>query len=227
MSLHDTPNFLACRDCGELYPLLSPNAFLGDDPDAEDADAYRAFLITHHTHHLACLWRRDTEVRADRPLWDPMATVMFEVTDGDRSYVVRATRQSIEEERSYHFVPGELEVGNAEVHIDSRDVRRGLDLRFYPHALRPAKIDRFLSVVHELITKIDPDQLVIAFDSADDPDESIACMPERIYNELLRRCAEIFDPWELPRVLDFLHDNRDADGLLALHVTRHIAALSA
>ena len=67
----------------------------------------------------------------------------------------------------------------------------------------------------------------IAFDAADDPDVSIAGMPDGIYNEILARCAEIFDPWELPRVIDFLRDNRDADGLLALRVRRQVIALSA
>jgi hypothetical protein len=116
------------------------------------------------------------------------------------------------------------EVANSEIQIDARDLRRGLS---YQHALPPMKIDRFLSAVNELISQIDPDELVTAFDDADDPAVSIADMPDGIYNELLARCTDIFDPMELPRVVTFLGDNRNADGLLALRVRRHATALSA
>ncbi|MGH3054354.1 MAG: hypothetical protein ACRDL7_05190, partial [Gaiellaceae bacterium] len=94
MGLHDTLHFLACRDCGELYPLLNlGGALLGD---AEGDDIYMEFRNKHRTHQLACLWRSGSELRADRPVWDPMATLTFEVNDGDRCYVVSANRTSIE-----------------------------------------------------------------------------------------------------------------------------------
>jgi hypothetical protein len=223
----DNLHFLACRDCGELYPLLGPSGASLDATDVDSDDPFKAFLTRHRNHQIVCLWRRDAEVQADRPFWDPMATLTFEVTDGDRSYVVRAARQSIEGERVYQFLPGTLEVGNAEVQIDACDLRRGLDLQFYPHSLRPSKVDRFLASVHELIDQIDPHHLVIEFDAADDPQVSIATIPEQIFDDMLARCGEIFDPWELPRVVDFLRDNREADGLLALRVRRHVTALSA
>lgn len=227
MGLHDTLHFVACRDCGELYPLVNLADALFADTDADGDDAYQQFLARHHEHHIACLWRSGSELRASRPIWDPMATLTFEVSDGDQTYVVNASRTSIEDERTYRFAPGMLDVGNCDVRIDARDLRCGLDRQFYPQALRPTKIDRFVSVVHEVVNQIDPDQLAIAFDAADDPDVSIASMPDGIYNEIVARCADIFDPWELPRVLDFLRDNRDADGLLALRVRRHVTALSA
>jgi hypothetical protein len=227
MGLHDTLYFVACRDCNELRPVIDHSLAHSDAAEAESLNAYDEFLARHHAHHIACLWRSGSELHADRALWDPMATLTFEVTDGDQSYVVSATRRSIDDEREYRFTTGVLEVGNSEVHIDPSDLRRGLDRQFYPHALRPTKLDRFLSAVHEVITHIDANELAIAFDAADDPAVSIACMPEDTFNELLARCTDIFDPWELSHVLDFLRANRDADGLLALRVRRHVAALSA
>jgi hypothetical protein len=114
------------------------------------------------------------------------------------------------------------------VQIDPHDLRRGLDLQFNPQTLRPFKVDRFLAAVHEVINQIDADDLEIAFDDADDPSVSIACMPNATYDDLLARCAKIFDPRaELPRVAAFLQENRGADGLLALRVRRHVTALSA
>jgi len=225
MGLNTTLHFIACRDCGELHPIPDTGAALLEDVDdgANDGDPYKEFLIGHQTHHVASFQRSGSECCADRPLWDPMATLTFEVTDGDRSYVVTATRRSIEDERVYRFAPGVLDaMGNAEVQVDPRDVRRGLAR---PPALRPMKIDRFLSAVQEVVSQIDPNELVTTFDDANDPAVSVAGMPDGTYNELLARCNDIFDPSDLPRVVTFLSDNRDADGLLALRVRRHTTTL--
>ncbi len=225
MNLHDALRFIACRDCGELQPVHA-NALTRSDAAGEAAlNAYNDFLARHRAHRLACFHRYGSESVSDRPFWDPMATITFEVTDGERAYVVQAGRQSIDDERRYRFFPGALEVENSEVHIRPSDLRHALDRQFYPHALRPTKVDRFLSAVRDVISQIDPDELAIAFDAADDPTVSIARMPEAIFDDLLARCADIFDPWELPRVVSFLGDNRREDGLLALRIRRPLAVL--
>jgi len=220
MALDTILSFTACRDCGELHPVPDTGATFLDD--VEGVDPYKEFLARHGTHHLAAFRRSGSECRTDRPFWDPLATLTFEVTDGEQSYVVSGTRRTIEDARVYRFAAGVLDKGTSEVQINPRDLRRGL---FHPHALRPMQIDRFLAAVDEVISQIDPDELVTAFDDADDPDVSVAGMPDGIYNELLARCTDIFDPVELPRVVTFLGDNRNADGLLALRVRRHAPAL--
>jgi len=227
MHHHDRARFLACHDCGVLHPVAGRPVQLADDLDAETMDEYDTFVTAHAGHHTTRLRRHGFESRSDRPFWDPLATVMFEATDGQRTYVVSASRLSIDEPRLYRFMPGTLQVTASEVDVETADICRGLDMEFHPYALRPTKLDRFLAVLHEVVSHIDPDELEVAFDAADDPAVSIAPMPEPMYRELLARCAEIFDPWELTRVNHFLDENRAEDGLLALRVRRHLTALTA
>ena len=218
--------FLACHDCGVLHPVeLTGLAGCGDiAPDSED---YVVFVAAHATHRTGHLIRKDGETVSEQPLWDPMGTVAFAATDGEQAYIVVARRESIEEPRTYRFTPGTLEGRNSEVLVDDSDLRRGLDRQFFPYALRPTKLDLFISVVHDIVSHIPPDTLEIAFDAADDPAISVARMPTESYQELLTRCTEIFDTWEWPRVSRFLRDNRGEDGLLALRVRRQVSMLSA
>jgi hypothetical protein len=225
MTLATTQVLLACHDCNVVLPVLPDGGDLPIDDDRPEA--YAAFASDHRAHRTALLRRNGEDCISDHPLWDPMARITFEATDGAQSYIVTAVRVSIEEPRVYHFMRGALQVQGAEVDIDYGDLRRALDLEFYPFALRPTKVERFLSLVHEVLSRIDPNRLEPSFDFADDPAVSIAVMPEERYQELLARCAEIFDPSELPLVHRFLEDNRDADGLLALRLRRSIVALSA
>jgi hypothetical protein len=225
MTFSSTQVLLACHDCNVLLPVFAAG---GEFPaDDEAADAYTAFASDHATHYTTLLRRNGGECIADHPLWDPMARISFEATDGNQVYIVTAARVSIEEPRTYHFMRGALQVQHAEVDIDDGDLRRALDREFFPFALRPTKVERFLSILHQVLRRIDPNRLELSFDLADDPAVSIAVMPEESYHELLARCAEVFDPSELPIVNRFLEDNRDADGLLALRLRRSIVALSA
>jgi hypothetical protein len=222
----DKTTFLACHDCQVLQPVAAEVLWSHDEAGALAREALEEFAACHRSHRTGHLRRCGSECHADRPLWDPMVTLTFAATDGERSYLVIAGRSSIDAPRVYRFQPGGLSVQCSEVAVDTADLRHGLDLQFHPYALRPTKLDRFLSAVHDIVSHIDPEDLEIAFDVADDPAASVARMPDEVYWLLVARCAEIFDPWELQRVTTFLQDNRDADGLLAIRVRRHLTVLN-
>ncbi len=215
--------FLGCHECGVLHPIDTSPGVGDDEASLDQYDAQRAFLAAHWTHAIACLFRGAGDSIADRPLWDPMATVRFPITDGLHDYIACGTRSTIDEPRVYTFTPGQLELGAPEVSIADADVRRGLDREFYPNVLRPPKLDRFIELIHDAVRQVSPTQLDVAFDDADDPMVSIAPMPDGVYERVVTRSAEIFDPWEWPRVQRFLRENRGDDGLLVLRVRRQIS----
>ncbi len=220
-------DFVACRDCQALHPVAVDPPMYDDEVTQDAVDAQRQFIAQHTAHRLTALRRHGIESRADRPLWDPLATIIFEVTDGQRIYVATGMRRSIDEPRLYRFTPGSLELRSTEITIDGDDLRRGLDLQFYPHAIRPSKVDRFIAALDDLLHHVAADELEIAFDAAEDPAVSVARMPDAVYDELLTRCSDIFDAWEVERVRPFLRENRDDDGLLTLRVRREFDVLHA
>jgi hypothetical protein len=210
--------FLACRSCGVVLPVRPPERF------AESIDELGClcdrFSSAHRPHGLIGLLRCTSEVRADRGLWDPMATIRFEATDGRETFVVTSLRQSIDEPRQYHLTSGSLPVTSQEISIADGDVRRGLDMEFQPHAIRPTKVERFISALHEAVRSVRPQELSICYDLPDDPALSVAPMPDAAFESVVAACAEIFDSWEFPRIHRFLLANRADDGLLMLRVRR-------
>jgi hypothetical protein len=212
--------WMGCRKCGVAVPLLPSAAWLPGDSELRD-DLVTDFLTDHTGHQVTHLYRcEDTEVVTNRPLWDPMATIALQVTDGNGFFILRGERQSINEPRLYHFSAGNFVVRRTRVNIDTRDLRRGLDLELYPHTVRTALVDRFIDLLLELVGRVQPENLDVAFDASDDPSVSIARMPAEVYEALYGRCSEIFPTDDLVRVRKFLDDNRFEDGLLALRVRR-------
>jgi hypothetical protein len=212
--------FLACQECGTLIPADPSAADLPDDVAIEAVATIEEFVAAHGTHTLCELRRTAADSLLDRPFWDPMATVHIELTDGERTYVAKAHRRSVEDPRQFDLEPFSMGAVETKVDVDDDHVRRGLDLKFFPHAIRPTKIEDFLDVLHSALRDVCTDELEIAFVDADDPAVCIARMPEPIFQQLLAASARIFDPWEVPLVEGFLRENREEDGALALRVRR-------
>ncbi|HYD47162.1 MAG TPA: hypothetical protein VEB21_02375 [Terriglobales bacterium] len=213
-------SFLGCRTCQTLVPV--PLAVAGEfQDDAGDVLlSISEFLREHQFHPIAQFRKSGADTLADLPLWDPLATLRFEISDGSEVYVATCIRTSVDEPRSFRFAPGRLPAQEAELELDFGDLRRSLDLEFYPHALRPTKVDDLIEVLTDRIGRLDADSLDIAFDVADDPCCSVAPMPPDTVEAVIAASARIFDPWELDKVSRFLRDNSREDGLLALRIRR-------
>ncbi len=207
--------FLACRTClaaEQIYP----------EPPSEPGEPSPSLLLltAHAGHALEIFTRLGEAYLSDRPLWDPLGTRYVEVTDGHQVCVIRSARESIEEPLVRTLIHGRLRPGQAVVEAEDALLRRAVDAHFFPHALRPSKVERLLEELTALLRDLDPESLCVVFDATDDPQVSIARMPQEIYAALRQRCGEIFDAEEAERILGFLEQNRGDDGLLTLRVRR-------
>jgi hypothetical protein len=229
MQLFDRDRFVGCRRCGELLPF--PHRDSGGSPVAheEAAAAHDEFRSRHTAHDPTEFVRHGSALLADRPLWDPLARVTFEITDGVHLYLATAERLCIDEPRTYRFTAGRLTETATALDVDAHDLERALDLEFYPHALRRAKVERLVRVLRDIVHHATLDDLDLddAFDDVSDPAVSIAPLPEPLFAELVRRCTAIFDPAELDRVLRFLRLHRSGGGVLALRVRRELTVVAA
>jgi hypothetical protein len=220
-------SFLSCHDCGVLHPAVHRSGLLTGEAEQAALEAFQEFATAHSAHATTLLQRSGHPTGSTGPLWDPLAPLTFEVTDGLTTFVVQADRVSIDEPRRYRFSPGRLALNAATVSIDDAAVRAGLDHAWFPHALRLSTIERFVELLREIIAGIDAEGLDIAFDDADDPSVSIAAVPPAACESLLAGCAVIFDAADLPLVRSFVAGNCDADGVLALRVRQDHRVLAA
>ena len=229
MHLFDRQRFVGCHTCGELLPLAHRDTDGSVIAREEAAAAHDEFRSRHAAHDPTEFVRHGSAMLADRPLWDPLVRVTFEITDGVHVYLATAERADIDEPRTYRFIEGRLTETATAVDVDAHDLERALDLEFYPHALRRAKVERFVRVLQDIVRHATLDDLDLddAFDDVSDPAVSIAPLPEPLFDELVRRCTEIFEPSELDRVLHFLHLQRNGSGLLTLRVRRELTVVAA
>jgi hypothetical protein len=206
--------FLLCRHCGALHPASTPA--LADDGAGLDLVEFRA---THEGHGLEEAQRLPDSTLCKAPPWDPMGARWFSVSTTTDQLAVCCWRSSIDDPRRYEVAPSPP-AATDRVEIDEPLLRRALDRHFYPHALRPTALERFVDAVRQLVADLDPAAVDTAFDDAALPNTSIGPFPTALCDLLVSRCTAIFDPWELERVHRFIDDHRHADGTLAVRVRR-------
>jgi len=223
-----TQEFLFCRSCGVLCALDVIGAAWGGAENEETApdEDLQQFEDTHRQHMVVRAARLSTPAIHDRAVWDPMGTMWFEVGCGLETFVVRASRTSIDSPRLYEFVPGSIQSGKRSVEIDEPYLRSALDRHFFPQLLQPATVDGFVTLLHSLVQET-PTGIETSFDDVDDPSVGIAPLPDDLYRQLTARSAEIFDRAEVDRIASFIDTNRFEDGALALHVRSQPAVLAA
>lgn len=215
--------FIACLDCRVLEPAAPSAGRHGSTAKA----AGTGFLQAHSRHHTTRLERRELELSSDQRWWHRNSTASFAVTDGQRLYVVTGDRPSASREILYRLRPGTLQPKELSLAVDEDTIRRGLASALFPYRLRLTKFRRFMAALQSTVRKLSAGQLDLIFEAADNPGVGIVRMPESAYAELDRLCSTVFDPWELPRMQQFLARDREQDGLLALRVRRELAALDA
>jgi hypothetical protein len=216
--------YLLCRRCGALTPLTPSAPWPASDDDLADLAAFRA---EHQAHAVELATRIDEPARTDRPAWDPLATRWFNVVVDREELVVYSSRSSIDEPRGYTLAEGDAPSTTSRIDVDEPLLRRALDRHFYPHVIRPAQLDAFVTTVRDLLAPVDPAEIDIAFDDPSLPDAGIGPFPEGLAEHLVERCANLFDPVGLERARSFIRDHRAEDGALAVRVHRILAIRAA
>jgi len=203
--------FLLCRQCGVLHSF-------GVRSETDD-DGLTEFHAAHFGHTLEDAQSLPDPALFDGPVWDPMSTRWFQIAVGAEVLLVRSWRASIDEPRRHELTSVSPSATDC-VEIDEPLLRRALDRHFYPHAMRPAKIERFVQTVRELVADLDPAAVDTSFDDASVPNASIGPFPAELCALVLEHCAPFFDAWEIERVRGFVDDHRREDGALAVRVRR-------
>jgi len=209
--------YLLCRRCGVLAPLAPSAPWPATDDDFAELGAFRA---AHNAHTIEIANRVDEPARTDRPAWDPLASRWFQVLVDGELLMVHSGRASIDEPRCYALAAGDVPSTASRVDVDEPLLRRALDRHFYPHVIRPAQLDAFVTTVRDLLAPVDPTEIDIAFDDPSLPDAGIGAFPAPLADHLVERCANLFDPIGLERARSFIRDHRAEDGALAVRVHR-------
>lgn len=210
-----------CRSClavrlTDLYdaPLLSLLRSAEDEEDPKLDD--KAFARQHQHHPLGTLKRKRARVWADRPLWDPYCIAYEEVTNGRETFLLKSWRPALNEPQLYTLLRGSLDI-TATVTLPEEPLRESL-FKYCPTLV--FLVPRLVKIMQRTVATFPPEELLPAYDSADDPQLSFASLTERQLWVLWRCCCEASGTGEKDRWWSFLA-TRQHEEELTVEIRQH------
>lgn len=181
-----------------------------------------SFLETHRAHLLELLVQTSPIVAASGPVWDPVTTLWWEVSNAARHYVIEGTRlggaqgipPNFDGPLSYRCVPGRLHAVITHVGIPESELARALDGALFPHVLPMRKLELLTHAASQGLAAIDPDALELLHDSPTDPTVSTARLPAEWLERLIASLRPHVLRWEYDRLDRHLRRLHDGDELL-------------
>jgi hypothetical protein len=218
--------FWRCVPCDEIVRLtdvedLPAGGLLHSIWSMASRAEHAQFLDAHRSHLVELLIQASPSFVASGSLWDPEATLWWEVRNATRRFVVEGRRMpgvsigtGMDQAMLYRCIPGFLRCLGAAVSISTEALAAAFDAALFPHVLPEAKLGALTETARRAIHGMDPDTLEIAYASSTDPSLVMSRLSDAGLLRLLDEVRPLLARWEHERVDRHVRRLRDADELL-------------
>jgi hypothetical protein len=220
---------IRCRNCDQIF-IKSPfdrysEYDFGPNRSSEDfqcieRDDFQDFLIHHRGHQLELLKVIEDSYVSEKAYAEPVKTSFFKATNGREKFVIKKSRERIDEPLKYQLIPGDYSLKCVGVEIQSEAIFRQLQREVNP-PLSLDQMDAFLRVMGAIAEHIDARGLERIREETHHPLEVYYKLDDVHLMHLLRNCRNIFKGQEYLATEEFIHRHKD-DGVLLLKATYKI-----
>ncbi len=220
-------SFLHCRECDALfrpspYDRVPEFRLTADGYTETVRDDCAEFLCRHARHPMQTLRLVDAAVAHQGPLWDPMVTTFWQVSNGGELFVVQGWREHIGEPLRYRLVPGRLVSERVSVEVPDAEIRDEVDRTLYPGAAPDRKLTAFVERFKSIVWELDPADLEILYDVPTEPSLSVAALPSWATERMILEIGRIFDRADAARIAERLRDHVGEPDAFSVLVRRHV-----
>ncbi len=198
-----------------LGPGLPPDNF-----QTTERDDFKDFLSHHQGHQLEDLNIIEDSYVSEKAYFEPIKTSFLKATNGREKFVIKKSRERIDEPLKYELVSGDYCLKCIAVEIQSDEILKQLAREMNPFPSQ-YKIDAFLKLMRALVEDIEIQDLERIPEESHHPLETYYKIDDVRVMYLLRNCRRIFKGREYSAIEEFIHRHKD-DGLLLLKATYKI-----
>jgi len=182
---------------------------------AVEKDDVQDFLKNHRGHRLEELQVLEGSFMGTGDYREPVKASYWKATNGKERFVIKGSRQSIQEPLKYQLIRGDYQVTCVSLEVQSREIRRQLEIEFRTNPLSQKKIVAFFNLLQEIAQGLDAGHLERVSEESLNPLEIYYRLDDVHTAFLLRRCQKIFNREEFEVIQEFVHHHRE-DGVLLL-----------
>jgi hypothetical protein len=215
-------HFLHCCDCETVfrpspYDRAPEYRMTPDGVTEVMRDDCMEFLTRHARHRLETLRPTHAYTFHTGALWDSKAPTYWEVSNGERTWVVEATRAYLGSPLQYRLRAGRVTAERVAVEIPDAEIRRQIDAALYPGVAPDRKLAAFSEAFKRIVWDADPASFEILYDVPGDPTMSVARLSAAAVSAVSAAARRIFDREDSEKVVACLTGNdEDPDGFTVL-----------
>ena len=175
----------------------------------------------HADHKLEPLQAYGEKYLAKGKAVDPMVISYIEVTNGQENFLLRRSRQRIEEPLIYEVMKGRILNGGWILEVQENEIKKEMSYHFkWAPALPPAadRIELFIGLLKELVKGIDPNTVRISEYAHTDDAVAYGLLDQHVINALMMKCAAYFLPIEQEALRRFIDAHRESCDVMTLRM---------
>jgi hypothetical protein len=220
---------IRCMNCDQIFMKSPydeyPEYELGSDRPLEtfqstERNDFQDFLTHHDGHQLENLKIIEDSYVSEKAYSEPIKTSFFKATNGREKFVIKKSRERIDEPLKYQLVHGDYSLKCIAVEIQSEEISKQLERELNP-PLSQDKMDAFLKLMGALAEDIDMRDLERIPEESHHPLEVYYKIDDVRIMYLLRNCRNILKGQEYFEMEEFIHRHKD-DGVLLLKASYKI-----
>jgi hypothetical protein len=227
-------SLIYCPACNQLIPnyqgyeLTRDKNLPGVEWSGADLAAAKEFLRTHLGHRLEELLVEEDSWVSQLPSHEPLRVSYCFAGNAGKRVLVQRTKSALNLPASYEIVPGVLEISNVSVKIQEDDLRRQIEAETGFSPLLKERMEKFIQVFRDEITRIPPDQIGEETGEIYPGEETALAhaglKPSR-WKRILSRCRLYFDKDEMKSLGRFIEENNNPPDVLSVQIERRISII--
>jgi hypothetical protein len=213
-----------CINCDEIF-LKTPfdlwpeyDSISNRSPEffqCNEKDDFQEFSRNHHGHRLEDLQIIEDSFVSEKAYSEPIKISYFRATNGRKTFVIKRFREKINEPLRYQLISGNYTLKCIGIEIQSKEIRKQLNVEFKTNPFQQNQIDAFLKLFQHIAKNIDIEKLERIPEESSNSLNIYYKMDDTSLIYLLRNCRNIFKGQEYLNFEEFIHRHND-NGVLLL-----------
>lgn len=209
-----------CVKCNEVMNMTEWDSYPqymftnGEIKEIEVNDR-KAFLQRHREHEMEKL-TPVTPLITDKPYTEPVKTVYFEATNGNKRFLIKMWRDRIDNPFTYEIIEGMIEIKNETVQVQTEAIRKQIRMEEIFH-ISDEQLDTFIEAIRKEVEKLNPETLEVSAEG-NTPLVYYCRLDNDCVERILARCKGEFNQQNLKLLRDFILRNNEYNDVMTLVV---------
>lgn len=216
---------IRCIDCNKVINMTEWDFCAhhewreGEIKELEGND--RKAFEQRHKNHMTEELTPVTPAISDKPHAEPLKVSYLEASNGNRRYLIKRWRRTIDDPCKYEIIDGRLQITHGKVSVQTEAIKKQFRME-HDGAIDEKKLNCFVKAIQDEVKNLDPDTLEV-FAEGETPLISFYQLDSECVDRILTRCQKKFNRHELKLLRDFVLERNEYNDVMTVVVQKEFS----